>query len=158
MYQYVQIGNSRTDLYRLVLVRTGTYQYVPFCPILSRGTGFQMRDRDCRRGHGPPSDGPGRRPGSRSLPVSLRHRPGCQWSVPDSESPAVAARPGARRAAAGPSLARRRCHPMIHWPGPPAGRRSRSLAPVANSCPLGDALALGLSRSEIFITMTCTGL
>ena len=32
-YRYVQTGNSCTGLYHLVLVRTGTYQYVPFCPI-----------------------------------------------------------------------------------------------------------------------------
>ena len=43
-YLYVQMCNSCTDLYRLVppAVRTGTYRYVAFCPILSRGTGFQM--------------------------------------------------------------------------------------------------------------------
>ena len=37
--------NSRTDLYHVVPLCTGTYWYVPFCPILSRGhcTGFKFQ-------------------------------------------------------------------------------------------------------------------
>ena len=44
----VSIGERREDvdfpgdLYYDILVRRGMFQYVPFCPILSSGTGFQM--------------------------------------------------------------------------------------------------------------------
>jgi hypothetical protein len=46
-YCLVQMWNSRTVMYRHVLVCTSTYRYVPTCQILSRGTGpgFQMDDR-----------------------------------------------------------------------------------------------------------------
>ncbi len=46
-YQYVLVCKSCTDMYQYVLVSTSTYQYVPFCLILSRCTGFQI-SHDCQ--------------------------------------------------------------------------------------------------------------
>ena len=41
-YWYVLFKESCTVMYRYVLVRTSTYRYIRFCPILYRCIGFQM--------------------------------------------------------------------------------------------------------------------
>ena len=49
MYWYILVCTNWEFLYWPVpscTGHTGTFQYIPFCPILSRGTGFQMKNKN----------------------------------------------------------------------------------------------------------------
>ncbi len=78
--KYVLVCKSCTDIYQYVLIRTCTYQYVQFCLILSRCTGFQMNQQqfDPGREQGPWPLGTPARPYPtpiRPAPPPGRHRP-----------------------------------------------------------------------------------